>query len=235
MDPLEKAFTNLDQWRHFPAYQLERRADIFFSVYLPEVLAAYTGVEIDPRIIPEFPLKLDLIWPGRPSSKSVKVDYVLFAKDRSRRAYFVELKTDAASRRNTQDEYLSRAKELGFRVLAQGITEIAGRTTAYQNYYHLLHCLEDLGFLKLPPKLAEHLFPHVQPGVSQLLADIVVEPVDPGIDVVYLQPNASEQDATISFQAFAECLQDRTDPLSRLFREHLLRWRGVAGCERPAT
>ena len=234
MDPLEKAFTNLDQWRHFPAYQLERRADIFFSVYLPEVLAAYTGVEIDPRIIPEFPLKLDLIWPGRPSSKSVKVDYVLFAKDRSR-AYFVELKTDAASRRDAQDEYLSRAKELGFRALVQGVTAIAGRTTAYRKYYHLLHCLEDLGFLKLPPKLAEHLFPHVRPGVSQLLADIVVEPVDPAIDVVYLQPAETGHDATISFEMFADILKNRPDPLSRFFREHLLKWRSVAGCGRPAT
>ena len=64
MDALHTVFANLDRWRHFPAYQLERRADIFFSVYLPEALAKVTGVEIDPRMIPEFPLKLDLIWPA---------------------------------------------------------------------------------------------------------------------------------------------------------------------------
>jgi hypothetical protein len=32
MDPLDRVFENLDRWRHLPAYQMERRADIFFSV-----------------------------------------------------------------------------------------------------------------------------------------------------------------------------------------------------------
>lgn len=31
-DPLAHLFALLDQWRHFPAYQLERRADVFFAV-----------------------------------------------------------------------------------------------------------------------------------------------------------------------------------------------------------
>jgi hypothetical protein len=232
MDPLHTVFANLDRWRHFPAYQLERRADIFFSVYLPEVLAEYTGVQIDSRIIPEFPLKLDLIWPGRPSSKSVKVDYVLFAEDRSK-AYFVELKTDAASRRDTQDEYLSRSKELGFRTLVQGMTAIAQRTTAYQKYYHLLRCLEDLGFLSLPSALADHLFPVVRPGASKLLADIVVGPLNPAVEIIYLQPTETGNDATISFQTFADSLKGRTDPLSQLFADHLLRWQEEAGSITP--
>ena len=234
MDPLSMVFANLNRWRHFPAYQLERRADIFFSVYLPEVLASDTGVEIDSRVIPEFPLKLDLIWPGRPSSKSVKVDYVLFARDRST-VYFVELKTDAASRRDTQDEYLARARELGFRALVRGVTEIARRTTAYQKYYHLLHCLEDLGFLKLPPELADHLFPKVKPGVSKLLDDIVVESVDPAVEVVYLQPTDTGSDATISFATFARSLEGRSDLLSKLLGEHLRYWQNTAGRDSLVT
>ena len=31
-------FDRLDEWRDFPNYQLERRADIFFSLYLVEAL-----------------------------------------------------------------------------------------------------------------------------------------------------------------------------------------------------
>jgi hypothetical protein len=33
LGPLDSVFAHLDRWRHLPNYQLERRADIFFSVY----------------------------------------------------------------------------------------------------------------------------------------------------------------------------------------------------------
>jgi len=78
MDPLERVFRHLDRWRHLPNYQLERRADIFFSVYLGAVVEEFTGVALEEEFLPEFPLKREL------SDKSVKVDYVLFAKDRIR-------------------------------------------------------------------------------------------------------------------------------------------------------
>ena len=39
MDRLEALFRNLDRWRHLPNYELERRADIFFSIYLVDLIA----------------------------------------------------------------------------------------------------------------------------------------------------------------------------------------------------
>lgn len=55
-------FGLLDRWRHLPDYQLERRADIFFALFLPEVLRAHfakqnRSIEINPVLIPEFPIK----------------------------------------------------------------------------------------------------------------------------------------------------------------------------------
>ncbi len=44
VDPLDIIFRHLDHWRHLPSYQLERRADVFFSVYLT--------VECDDHVIP---------------------------------------------------------------------------------------------------------------------------------------------------------------------------------------
>jgi len=38
--PLQTIFRHLDCWRHLPAYQLERRADIFFSAYLSREFSA---------------------------------------------------------------------------------------------------------------------------------------------------------------------------------------------------
>jgi len=52
-------FNRLDAWRHLPAYQLERRADIFFGLFLPDALNHHLrsrGISINPRVIPEFPL-----------------------------------------------------------------------------------------------------------------------------------------------------------------------------------
>ena len=70
-DALTTIFTNMSRWRHLPAYQLERRADIFFSAYLPAVIAEHTGVPVVADVIPELPIRRDLIWPAKPSRSSV--------------------------------------------------------------------------------------------------------------------------------------------------------------------
>ena len=51
-----KLFDLLDDWRYLPAYQLERRADVFFGMHLKEILHKKYGSEID-EIIPEFPIR----------------------------------------------------------------------------------------------------------------------------------------------------------------------------------
>ena len=50
---IERVFELLDRWRHLPAYKLEPRADIFFALYLPEVLSNHfkrldLEIEINP-------------------------------------------------------------------------------------------------------------------------------------------------------------------------------------------
>ena len=37
-DKIEKIFKLLKKWNKYPKYQLERRLDIFFTIYLPEIL-----------------------------------------------------------------------------------------------------------------------------------------------------------------------------------------------------
>ena len=56
MNRINSLFDSLDDWRNLPSYQLERRADIFFSLYLAEVLKKKRNIDIDSRIIPEFPV-----------------------------------------------------------------------------------------------------------------------------------------------------------------------------------
>jgi hypothetical protein len=46
MDLIETLFDRMDGWRHLPNYQLERRADLFFSLYLPTAVEAKLGFEV---------------------------------------------------------------------------------------------------------------------------------------------------------------------------------------------
>jgi hypothetical protein len=232
-DPLGTVFANLDRWRHLPAYQLERRADIFFSAYLPSVLSEFTGVAVSPNVIPELPIRRDLIWPGTPSKASVKVDYAVFANDRSK-VFFVELKTDGASRRDSQDTYLARSVEVGFARIVSGIVEISQATKAHQKYGHLLHALAAQGCVRLPDGLDDHLWPGVRPGLGKLLRQVEVTVGDGEleVEVVYVQPTASDGDSCIDFETFAAHVERYCDPVSGAFVASLRRWVGGAGAER---
>ena len=233
LDPISSIFGLLDRWRHLPAYQLERRADIFFAVYLREVVASFTGAAIAQTIIPELPIKRDLIWPDRPTHKSVKLDYCLFAEDGSK-VYFVELKTDAGSRRSAQDEYLERSVEIGFKAIVDGIRHIVLATSAHQKYHHLVSALVARNFFEAPSDLAEYLFPSPRPGVAAKLEQIRVANANPPIEVIYVQPLAAGADRCIDFEMFAEHVERHPDPFSQSFAEHLRRWTTPAGSERPS-
>jgi len=233
-DPVATVFANMDRWRHLPAYQLERRADIFFSAYLPAVVAEQMGVEVLQEVVPELPIRRDLIWPDRPSKASVKVDYAVFAADRSR-VFFVELKTDVGSRRDNQDTYLSKSVDVGFSRIVQGIVEISQATNAYQKYGHLLHALADHRCVRLPDGLDEHLWPKVRSGLGRLLREVEVTVGDDefAVEVVYVQPEGSEGDSCIDFDDFAGHVDRFDDPVSKAFAASLRGWVGRAGGVRP--
>jgi len=234
MDPLNVVFHNLDTWRHYPNYQLERRADIFFSVYLKGVVEEFMDVALEDDIVPEFPLKRDLIWPDHPTNKSVKVDYALFARNRSR-VFFVELKTDGESRRDEQDTYLATSKRLGFKKIVEGVRSIMMSTSAHQKYHHLAVVLARLGFLTLPPDLASYIYPIPREGLLPRLAQIAPTDANPPVEVIYIQPNATAGDRCIDFERFATHVAKFSDPLSRMFCEHLRRWRAAAGSREPGV
>lgn len=232
LDPIDTIFAKLDAWRHLPAYQLERRADIFFAVYLRDVLSAFTGIPIHEVIIPELPIKRDLIWPDNPSNQSVKVDYCLFAEDLSR-VFFIELKTDGGSRRAAQDEYLSRAVEVGFQRIVEGIRDIVIASSAHQKYHHLVAMLSALGCLRTPDDLEDFLYPKPRPGLTARLREIEVREPDPAIEVIYIQPENDAGARCIDFETFAKHVDRHDDAFSQAFAAHLRRWTQPAGSSRP--
>ncbi len=233
MDPLSAAFENLDRWRHFPNYQLERRADIFFSVYLCGLVEEITGSALEAEPIPELPIKRDLIWPDLPTDKSVKVDYALFTKDRGK-VYFVELKTDGGSRRDAQDHYLETAKQLGFRRIVEGVCSIIRKTSSHGKYHHLVSSLARLGYVTMPGDIEEYLYPAPRPGLTERLRRVMPTTLDSPVEVLYVQPESTDGDRCIDFTRFAEYVGRYEDLLSKLFAAHLLKWREPAGTSPPA-
>lgn len=205
MNPIAAIFNNMDTWRHFPAYQLERRADIFFSIYLPEVLADKFHTEIE-GIIPEFPVHIGTI-SNIATNKSFKIDYLAKARNNNR-LIFVELKTDEGSRRITQDWYLEQAMLVGMAKLLDGLRKICQATTSKKKYNYLLGLLDEMGLIHLESSEA-----------------FTINPVEYSIDIVYIQPNNPYgQENVITFKYFSQIVERHGDQVSLRFAESLRRW-----------
>ena len=212
MPDFSMIFDRLDQWRHLPKYQLERRADIFFSLYIPEVLGWKYGISIHPIIIPEFPIRKGLLPGIYNGNDSTNVDYVAVSEARDT-VFFIELKTDMGSRRDEQDLYLKQAAAIGLPALLGGIRQIfTGTSKANQSkYLHLLHDLESQELLRLPLGLDDLVYKGNSTGLTELAKEIAVTCPDMERRIVYIQPQGNSEN-TISFKEFAEDVRLHDDP-----------------------
>jgi hypothetical protein len=201
---INKLFANLDKWRHFPAYQLERRADIFFSIYLPDYLKAEKGYDVD-SIIPEFPIRVGTINSQIDINKSYKIDYLIKLRNHNR-VLFIELKTDYLSRRTKQDKYLIEAKEVGMYSLLNGLKNIYKGTYSKNKYKHLLRELDVAGFIRFIDK-----------------EDFEIVDNEYEISILYLQPDGFGEDV-ITFKQLAEFIDNKDDYLSKRFSQSLKDW-----------
>lgn len=227
MTQIDMLFDRLDVWRHFPNYQLERRADIFFSLYLPEVLEAKLGFPILPDLVPEFPVRIGTIYPEIPIDKSYKIDYVALSAD-SQTAVLVELKTEMMSRRPEQDEYLLSAQMVGFSDLLDGLLNIFTATNAKRKYFYLLTQLESMGLLFIPNSVKEVMSRSSLYGLNAFAQDIknTAKEKVTKILVVYVQPHGESSDI-ISFRDFAEVVRRHDDPVSERFALSLSAWEAI--------
>ena len=172
---VERAFELLDRWRHLPAYQLERRADIFFALYLPEVLGERFKTKINPRLVPEFPIRKGLLPKyDNKDNQSVKADYLAMEDGAfPKRAFLVELKTDKASQRGDQDVNLGHAVDVGLKRLVEGVIDIFGATDQKRKYVHLLYLLSRLDLIEYE----DDLFPVKRGLLKETLEKLALEEI----------------------------------------------------------
>lgn len=220
---IERVFCLMDRWRHLPAYQLERRADIFFALFLPKVLEKHFGTRMNPILIPEFPIK------NRTNNQSSKVDYLALQQAEDgclpKRAFLVELKTDMASKRDEQDYMLRDAVDRGLRELIEGVLVICKATNEKEKYVHLLKLLSEAGLIEFD----DRLWP-VKRGFSEVVSKVEIKVTrdEPRLEVVYVQP----YEHIIDFKEFASVIEGSGD-IGPLFAKHLRKWTDVAGSRNP--
>lgn len=232
MKQIDTLFDRMDAWRHFPNYQLERRADLFFALYLPQVLEAKLGFPMRPDLAPEFPIRIRTIYPNIPTDKSYKIDYVALS-GAADKAVFVELKTEGLSRRPEQDEYLLAAQKIGLASLLEGLLDIFRATNSKRKYFCLLEHLEDMGLVHIPILMKEIMARSTLQGANGASKQIEIRTTAAKSLIMYIQPTGIGP-GIISFHEFAEVVEKHDDSVSQRFAKSLREWAEVQAGEAPA-
>jgi hypothetical protein len=219
IDPkISELFDNLDWWRHLPNYQLERRVDIFFSLYLPRLLE--TKYHRPCRmLIPEFPIHVPTIYPKERGNLSYKVDYLGVLDDPKKEnnvgiydkpggLVFIELKTTIASRRDKQDRYLALAQEKGMGPLIRGLSRICKATASLEKYEALTGMLKLAGIVVVEDRGRFKPVPNL-----------------PRPEILYIQPtNEKLDERVLTFMEIYEQLTNLGDAMSERFAQSLREW-----------
>jgi len=203
---INQLFNLLDNWRLLPAYQLERRADIFFALYLEHIIQDILKLKVL-KIIPEFPMhKKTLDENG--TNQSFKMDYLVVCETK---VLFIELKTDSSSINEKQHQYLEQAKAATIPKLIDGLLEINKATKQKVKCARLLKQLaeEKIAWLKSENSNWENT------GTNQ------------EIEIVYIQPNLEENIkgySIIPFKKVATSIEQIGSHMALRFAKSLRSW-----------
>lgn len=230
MSSLEAIFSTLDDWRHLLGYQLERRVDIFFAMFLPKVIAKKFDLqESDLCIIPEFPYgKAD------DSAKHQQVDFAVFSNI-SKRLTLVELKTDIGS---VDPDQLDAMREIrSVKKLICDVIEIvqsARKGSVQKKYTHLVCRLSALGLIdNLDRKNIK--WESSRPGIAAAFKEIELgsEICKWEKQLVLISPCNKEMEgfSKIDFSYFAEVIKD-CDEMGKTFAKYLREWEGQEAGDR---
>ncbi|MCM1302408.1 MAG: hypothetical protein NC226_11905 [Bacteroides cellulosilyticus] len=217
MENLTKLFDLLTDWRELPAYQLERRADIFFALYLDDLLkhCGYFAPDERLTIIPEFPAK------HADSHQSDRIDYMVYSE---RKIVYVELKTDNRSIRSEQAEYLHNIQQKDLKEVFGNIISIYHATAARKKYLKLIEKLDRwIDYDKA--QQVENRCTLRYDNIAQVES----------VKVVYILPTKDDRyehrqicfDTPIYFDTLIEMLrlpEYADDPIAQAFADALAKW-----------
>ena len=243
MSAIYEVLRQLDEWRHLPAYQLERRVDIFFGMFLPKVIERRFGLHVD-EDIPEFPLHKgkSKISEDPEDHHSVKVDFVVFGRQANKkRMFLIELKTDIGSLNADQLKNMENARGANSKDLLQGVIDAAQHSDSKHKYAHLVWKLLKLKCLGIDnlAEITNMQLGEIRPGLTSAFKTLGVgkEWCNACVDVVVVLPEESEglepypEFHSITFDQFAETLETGYKPFVpedvRTFLAHVRDWAHV--------
>lgn len=255
MEAIDRVFDNLDKWRHFPCYQLERRADIFFSLYLPEVLERRFKVPMHPVVVPELPAYKPLLIgqmddeqrklvlgkkANDPTSdtyrRSYRIDYLALSQDMSK-AYLVELKTDQNSWKKKQQICMDAAVRAGIGPLLDALSLIVPAASKKDRlkYRHLLTELRSLGLVDFPDTLCDSLLAADNKSVAEEFRHYTSSSQSRETTIVYVAPKPTDAQKNagpcIDFEYFAAAIGGHDDSVARRFASSLKDWSSPSGSD----
>jgi len=260
---LNELFANMDKWRHFPKYQLERHIDGFFALYLPEIVEEYLqekgkNIKVDTNVIPEMPINKSIIKPERrdedSNNQSENVDFLLFGRETEnlKYAFFIELKTDMFSIRESQIQTLGKISWLKFIEVIQGLFDVALASNKKRKYYHLLYGLQKANIFKSinsnQPREIRKAIEEIKrknigfiEGKDILPQIIFVLPKTPDEEdkemkwiKKYIKKSLIDEPLIIDFKFISDVLKGpnyKDDVVARLFSTCLEWWQGKAGSD----
>ena len=144
-EKINDIFEKLTKYANYPDYQLERRLDIFFLIYLKEILTIKDIDISDTFIFPEFPLLKKYENECNDLEKSLaskRADYVVFS---NQKMYIIELKTDKESINENQLNHYKKVAKISVQALINDIIKIYEKpnSRAWKKYDILLKDLAE--------------------------------------------------------------------------------------------
>ena len=105
---IDQLFYNLRIWKQLPKYQAERRLDVFFGLYMEDILKECRSNLFEEEdqliLVPEFPLQKN-----KSNNECTNIDYLVFNITK-KCVHAIELKTDTHSVNDDQIDYYRRFK-----------------------------------------------------------------------------------------------------------------------------
>lgn len=212
-EAVEQMLKNLDDWRHLPKYQLERRADLFFGLFIRKIMEERFGKMHD-LVLPEFPYNHN-----EANKTTVNFDYLLFSKDLSE-VYVVELKTEPDSAGKDNNSYLEAVLKTNFKSIVEGLNGVIKNTQKKQKYTYLID------------KLASDEVKFVEWNTEERKQFKWCHPeCIPKLHVLYLSPSLNKPlfagAEQILFREAAEILEKTGGAVECHFATYLRRWNDV--------
>ena len=133
---IDQLFYNLGIWKQLPKYQAERRLDVFFGLYMEDILKECRSNLFEEEdqliLVPEFPLQKN-----KSNNECTNIDYLVFNVTK-KCVHAIELKTDTHSVNDDQIDYYRRFKhETSLKDLYDFATNArTGRSKKKYDYSH---------------------------------------------------------------------------------------------------